>query len=541
VTGQTIPAVLAAAARRFADVPAVVDDHRRLTFADLHRASFAGAAVLVGYGVAPGDRVALWGANSIDWVVADLAVLCAGGVVVPVNHRYRPAEAADIVSRADCRLVLADGPADGPAGRDLADEALSLDGGFVAGRRVVAFADWAAEVAAEVAATVPAKDAATDPQVEARLGDLTPGQVSHIQFTSGTTGRPKGAMLTHGAMTLTTATWVDVVGLRLGDGYPVVAPFSHIGGHKTAIVAGLTSGATLRPMPALDVDALVDLVGRGAVSFLQGPPALFHTLLAEVVRRGTDTSAVRSVVTGAAVVPPELVRRLYDVLGLEAVITSYGITEATGVCTMTRPDDPVAVVAGTCGRPIDGVDLRICGPDGRDQPAGEPGEVLVRGPNVMAGYLDDPAATAEVIDGDGWLHTGDVGTVGPDGNLRILDRLKDMVVVGGLNVYPAEVERVLADHPAVDQAAVIGVPDDRMGEVPLAFVVPAATPAGAGQATVGVAGVDVAGLEAHCREQLAGFKVPRRYRVVDRLPMNPAGKVDKPALRAQAAESAGGA
>ncbi len=524
---STIPAVLAAAARRFGDVPAVDDGDRRLTFAGLATTARAGASALIGRGMAPGDRVALWGTNTVDWVTADLAVLCAGGVVVPVNHRYRPAEAADIVTRAGCRLVLADGPADAAdaaagsadaaGGRNLAAEAVTFAAALPrpavpAGPAVLALGDWATEAAA---------GDPDDPAVRDRVAALGPSQVSHVQFTSGTTGRPKGAMLTHGAMTLTTATWVGVVGLRPGDGYPVIAPFSHIGGHKTAILAALTSGATLRPMPALDVDALVDLVGRGAVSFLQGPPALFHAVLAEVTRRGTDTAAVRSVVTGAAVVPPELVRRLYDVLGVEAVITSYGITEATGVCTMTRPDDPVDVVAGTCGRAIDGVALRICDPAGAEVPAGQAGELQVRGPNVMAGYLDDPAATAEAVDPDGWLHTGDVGTVDGDGNLRILDRLKDMVVVGGLNVYPAEVERVLADHPSVDQAAVVGVPDDRMGEVPLAFVVAA-----------GCTAVDPAALEAHCRDQLAGFKVPRRYQVVDGLPVNPAGKVDKRALRA---------
>ncbi|HVX20696.1 MAG TPA: AMP-binding protein [Acidimicrobiales bacterium] len=535
---STIPALLLAAARRFGPTPAVDDGERRLSFTDLADAARAGAGALVRRGVGPGDRVALWGANSVDWVTADLAVLCAGGIVVPVNHRYRPAEAADIVTRAGCRLVIADGPAGGPAnaadgpaggpagtadgpagGRDLAAEAA----GFAGDRSVLGFGDWRAAVEG---------GDPDDPAVRERLAAVGPADVSHVQFTSGTTGRPKGALLTHGAMTLTTATWVRVVGLRPGDGYPVVAPFSHIGGHKTAIVAALASGATLRPMPALDVDALVDLVGRGEVSFLQGPPALFHAVLTEVGRRGTDTSAVRSVVTGAAVVPPELVRRLYDVLGVEAVITSYGITEATGVCTMTRPDDPVGVVAGTCGRPVDGVTVRIGGPDGRDVDAGQPGEVLVRGPNLMAGYLDDPAATAEAVDPDGWLHTGDVGTVDADGNLRIVDRLKDMVVVGGLNVYPAEVERVLAAHRSVDQAAVVGVPDHRMGEVPLAFVVPAAGPAGR------PVPVDPAALEAHCRERLAGFKVPRRYRVVDALPVNPAGKVDKPALRARAAEAA---
>jgi acyl-CoA synthetase (AMP-forming)/AMP-acid ligase II len=218
---------------------------------------------------------------------------------------------------------------------------------------------------------------------------------------------------------------------------------------------------------------------------------------------------------------------MIHVLGLDLVVTAYGLTEFTGVCTMTRPGDPIEVVAETSGRPISGVEVRIVDEDGAPVELGTRGEIAVRGIGVMRGYLGDPEATSEIIR-DGWLATGDVGWIGEDGNLRIVDRLKDMLVVGGFNVYPAEVEHALLAHPAVSQVAVIGLPDELLGEVPAAFVVP----------TSGTE-VDVPALVDHCRERLAKFKVPRTVWVVDQLPLNAVGKVAKAELRADAATRRG--
>jgi HIP---CoA ligase len=256
---------------------------------------------------------------------------------------------------------------------------------------------------------------------------------------------------------------------------------------------------------------------------VQGPPTLFHALI-ERARAGSDAlGTMRVGVTGAAVIPPTLVRDMLHVLGLQLVVTAYGLTETTGVCTMTRPGDPIDVVAETSGRPIEGVDVRIVDEFGVALPAGSRGEIAVRGIGVMRGYLDDPVATDATIN-EGWLATGDIGWIGEDGNLRIVDRLKDMVVVGGFNVYPAEVERVLLEHDAVAQAAVIGLPDARLGEVPAAYVV-----------AVQGAVVDVESLVAFLGERLAKFKVPRTVWLVDGLPLNAAGKVAKAELRSDAA------
>jgi len=358
---------------------------------------------------------------------------------------------------------------------------------------------------------------------ETRLNQLLPDDISHVQFTSGTTGRPKGAMLRHGASVRTSRAWIANCGLVEGDRYPVVAPFSHLGGHKTGLLACLLARATAFPVAMFDVRELADMIRNHGLTFMQGPPTMFRALVELARSDGAPLSSVRVCVTGASVVPPSLVRDLRTVLGAPVVLTAYGLTESTGVCCMTRPGDDVDTVATTTGRPLPGIELRTVHPDGSDAGTDERGEVLVRGASVMAGYLDDSSATERAIR-DGWLHTGDVGVLDANGRLRIVDRLTDMVVVGGLNVYPAEIEHALLDHPDVVAVAVIGIADERLGEVPAAFVV-------VGPA---ISNVDDA-LRTWCARRLAKFKIPRHFFATDELPVNAAGKVSKPELREQAA------
>jgi len=482
----TIPGVLATAASEWPDAVGLVDGRTRISFSALEDAVLRDAAALVAAGLPVGGRVALWGPNSADWAVANLAVLAAGGTVVPVNTRATGPEAVGVLERAEVALVLG---AEEFLGRRYADEARAM-GATV--RRLDE--PWSAAGAAELA------------EVRRRTGALTDDAISHVQFTSGTTGRPKGVMLRHGAMVATTQAWVQVVGLRPGDVFPVVSPCSHIAGHKTGLLSCLTAGATAMPLASFDAGLLLRLVDDEGVTFLQAAPTVFHDIVEVVRTRGRGIPALRVAVTGAAVIPPQLVRDLHDVAGIGTVLAGYGLTETTGVVTITDVDDPVDAVVTTCGRPVPGVELRLVD-----------GEVWVRGPSVMAGYLDDPEATAEVLR-DGWLHTGDVGEFDPDGRLRIVDRLKDMVLVGGFNVFPAEVEHALLEHPAVSQVGVVGEPDDRLGEVVVAHVV------------LGVP-ADADELRDHCRTRLADYKVPRRIVVHEDLPRNDAGKVVKGELR----------
>jgi acyl-CoA synthetase (AMP-forming)/AMP-acid ligase II len=273
-----------------------------------------------------------------------------------------------------------------------------------------------------------------------------------------------------------------------------------------------------------DVPAVLARIARDRVSVLPGPPTLYQSILAHPDRASADLASLRLAVTGAAAIPVELVRRMRDELGFETVITGYGLTECCGIVSMCRFDDDPETIATTSGRAIPGIEVRCVDAKGHEVPRGEPGEVVVRGYNVMRGYLDDPEETARTIDADGWLHTGDVAVMDARGYLRITDRIKDLFIVGGFNCYPAEVENLLYASGWFAQVAVVGVPDERMGEVGVAFVVPAPG-----------ARFSPADVITWARENMANYKVPRRVEIVDGLPLNASGKVLKYELRARAA------
>jgi acyl-CoA synthetase (AMP-forming)/AMP-acid ligase II len=326
--------------------------------------------------------------------------------------------------------------------------------------------------------------------------------------------------------------WSGVVGLTHGDRYLVVNPFFHTFGYKAGIIAGLLRGATIICEPVFDAGRVLERIGAERISMLPGPPTLYLTILENPRRHDVDLSSLRLAVTGAASVPEEMVRRMHADLGFDTVVTGYGLTEATGVVAMCRAGDDPHTIATTSGRAIPGVDIRIIDEDGTEVPRGEAGELVCRGYNVMIGYLDDPEATAETVDDDGWLHTGDVAVMDEAGYVRITDRLKDMFIVGGFNAYPAEIENMLSEHPSVAQVAVVGIPDDRMGEVGHAWVVPRAG------ITDDAAAIS-AELSAWARDRMANYKVPRAFHITDTLPTNASGKVLKYELRQQAADGSG--
>jgi acyl-CoA synthetase (AMP-forming)/AMP-acid ligase II len=289
------------------------------------------------------------------------------------------------------------------------------------------------------------------------------------------------------------------------------------------VVAALTAGATVYPVPVFDPAAAAAVIAAEQISVFPGPPTIYHSLLQLPAEVRAQLRSLRLAVTGAAAVPVDLLRRMADDLGFDVVLTAYGLTETIGLVTMCQVGDPPEVVSSTSGRAIPGMEVQTVAADGSTCPPGEPGEVLVRGYAVMEGYFENPDATAEAIDADGWLHTGDVGALDETGGLRITDRIKDMFIVGGFNAYPAEIEATLMGAEGVAQVAVVGIPDDRLGEVGMAFVVPRAG-----------ATVEPDGLLAFARTQMANYKVPRSVRIVESLPVNAGGKVMKHLLRQQA-------
>jgi len=362
-----------------------------------------------------------------------------------------------------------------------------------------------------------------DDELDERVAGIGGSDVSDMLFTSGTTGAPKGVVQTHAATLRAFLDWSTLVGLRSDDRYLIINPFFHSFGYKAGILACLMTGATMVPLPVFDVDAAVDAIESERISMIPGPPTLYQTLLHHPRFDRTRVDTLRLAVTGAAVVPVELVVAMQAELGFETVLTAYGLTEASGVVTVCRSDDSPETIAATSGRAIPGVEVIVVDDDGDRLGVGEPGEVLVRGYNVMREYFEDPAQTAEAIDADGWLHTGDVGTLDADGYLKITDRTKDMFIVGGFNAYPAEIESLLLAHPGIAQVAVVGVPDERQGEVGVAFAVPVAG-----------AVLDPTEVIGWAREHMANYKVPRRVEVVDALPLNASGKVLKFELRDRA-------
>jgi len=493
---QTLPAALRAAADQFGPRLAVVDGLVTVSFTELLDAVRRTAAAYVSWGMAPGQRIGVWAPNSIDWVVAGLAVSYAGGTLVPLNSRYTAYEVADILDRIEAKIVVV---ADGFLGRSQIEE---LTG---------------------VGTTALIIDLANLTNVKATPGDLTvadkradavsPDDVADILFTSGTTGRPKGVVTAHRQTIAAADIWARTGQVTADDRYLVISPFFHSYGYKVGIVTALLTGCTLYPVATFDPKAALELIERERITMAPGAPTIFQSLLDAPTFTTTDTSSLRFANTGAASVPVALVERMQRELSFELVLTAFGMTECC-VATMCRPGDADEVVATTCGRAVDGVEARIA--DGS-------GELLLRGPMVMQGYLDDPEATAEAIDADGWLHTGDVGVLDDDGYLRITDRLKDMYICGGFNVYPAEVEQALARLEGIADVAVVGVPDDRLGEVGKAFVV--RRDGANGQALTEEAVI------AFARERVANFKAPRSVEFVDLLPRNLAGKVLKNELR----------
>ncbi len=331
-------------------------------------------------------------------------------------------------------------------------------------------------------------------------------------------------MTTHGQNLRIFRAWADIVDLHEGDRYLIVNPFFHGFGYKAGWLAAIMCGATILPQQTFDVAAVLERIGRDRVTVLPGPPTLYQMILNHPDRGRYDLSSLRLAVTGAAAIPVELIYRMRRELTFKTIITGYGLTESTGVATMCRYDDDPETIATTSGRAIPDVEVRCVDQSGVEVPRGQSGEVVIRGYNVMKGYFDDPAATAEAIDADGWLHTGDVGVMDERGYLRITDRIKDMFITGGFNCYPAEIENIMLTNPAIAQVAVIGVPDERLGEVGMAFVVPASGQRPAPESII-----------AWCREHMANYKVPRFVGIVDALPMTASGKVTKFVLRERAA------
>lgn len=527
---STIPQLVDHAAVTWPDAAAIEEGDRRISFSELRVAVRRAARGLIAIGVAHGDTVGIWAPNCWEWVVAGLAVHAVGGAVVPLNTRYRGKEAAYILEKSRARVLFT---VEGFLNTSYVSMLRDAAGGATSNGPVEGLPDLRAvvvmrggEVPGGTLSWADLEDNGAsigDDELDRRAAAVSPDDTCDILFTSGTTGTPKGVVTTHAQNLRVYSAWSDIVGLTHGDRYLIVNPFFHAFGYKAGWLASLISGATVLPQSVFDVAECCRRIEAEKVTVFPGPPAVYQSILASGEHKRRDLSSLRLAVTGAASIPVVLIERMYSELKLSNVFTAYGLTECTGTVTMCRAGDSPETIAQTSGRAIPGVEVRIVDTAMNEVERGEPGEIVVRGYNVMKGYFDEPELSKEAISPDGWLLTGDVGVMDAQGNIRITDRMKDMFITGGFNAYPAEIESILATHPDVASAAVVGVPDERMGEVGVAFVVLAPG-----------ASADEAALTAWSRNAMANFKVPRRFFVVDDLPRNATGKVLKYELRERA-------
>jgi acyl-CoA synthetase (AMP-forming)/AMP-acid ligase II len=513
---KTLPAMIAQAASLYPQRDAIIDGQQRINYGSLWQQSQQVAACLIALGIETGDRVAIWAPNLSEWILAACGIHAAGAIMVPLNTRMKGSEAVDILDRSQAKVLFCIGNFLGQyypsmlAGirpRTL-QHVVVLREGFDANQSDSSDMDWRQFLEK---ATPASHSKVTD-----RIAQLTEDSTADLMFTSGTTGRPKGVMAAHGPTIRAFSAWGRVVGLQQDDRYLIVNPFFHSFGYKAGWVAAFIQGATVYPEQVFEAEAVLTRIAQEKISFLPGPPTLFLSMLAHPQLKNFDISSLRVAVTGSANVPPILITRMREELGIDNVTTAYGLTECGGCATVCDPQDSAETVASTCGRAIPGTEIRCVDANGQSVPTGEPGEVLLRGYHVMQGYFGDEVATREAIDSEGWLHTGDVGVLNEYGYLKITDRLKDMFILGGFNCYPAEIERLLADHPAIAQVAVVGLPDERMGEVGCACVI-----------LRDGAQLSAEELIAWSRNHMANYKVPRHVLFCSQFPLNASNKVLK--------------
>ena len=512
VRETTVGGVLREAAAQAPDVTALVEGgpgpakRRRWTYAELLRDAEQAARALT-HRFEPGERVAVWAPNIPEWIVLEFALGLAGLTLVTVNPAYRPAELRFVLDQSDAAGIFLVPEFRSPMAAYLDEVRAELPGL----RETVLFTDWA--------------DFLDSAPADAALPTVMPDDVAQIQYTSGTTGFPKGAELHHRGLTNNARFYGARIGLTEGAVLVNPMPMFHTAGCGMGVLGAVQHRATHVPVVAFDPALVLELVETERAEFLGAVPTMWIAMLEHPDFATRDLASLRVGISGGSPVPTELVRRIERGLGFPVTIV-FGTTECSPLITQTRPDDSADDRAETLGQPFPQTDVMVADPaTGQPVPVGELGELCARGYLVMRGYHRDPDATAAAIDTDGWYHTGDLASMDARGYLRIEGRLKDMIIRGGENIYPKEIEDVLFDHPAVAEVAVVGMPDDTWGEVVAAFI----------RRTPDAPAPTVEELRAWCRERMAAYKTPVRWEFVDAFPLTPSGKIQKYVLRRELA------
>jgi fatty-acyl-CoA synthase len=504
------------------DHEALVSVHQglRWTYAELGGRVQRLARGLLALGLDQGDRVGLWSPNCAEWTLVQYATAEIGVILVNINPAYRSHELAYVLDQSGCRLLIAAPTFKTSDYRAMVEEVRAERTQL---ERTIFLGDpeWDALWDDAHLADVEALDA--------RRAQLGPDDAINIQYTSGTTGFPKGATLSHRNILNNGYFVTELQGITAEDRLCIPVPFYHCFGMVMGNLGCTTHGATMViPADAFEPGAVLRAVQDERCTALYGVPTMFVAELAHPDFDAFDLSSLRTGVMAGSPCPVEVMKQCIDRMHMTDVTICYGMTETSPVSTQTLPDDTLDRRTSTVGRVHPHVQVRICAVDEPDRTVdrGETGELCTRGYSVMAGYWDDPERTAEAIDGDGWMHTGDLAVMDEDGYVNIVGRSKDMVIRGGENVYPREVEEFLYAHPAVLDVQVVGVPDERYGEELVAAI----------RLQPG-ASVTAEAIREHCRGRIAHYKVPRYVLFVDEYPMTVTGKIQKYLLRAQAIEA----
>lgn len=526
---QTIPQMLQENCFRYRDLNAVLDGDIKFTYRELAAAVKQYANAMINQGVKIGEPIAIWAPNSWQWVICAFACWTAGAVVVPISSRLKALEAGPILSRSGTRMLFTVSDC---GGVDL-PELLAVTYGAHSVRpfdqlprleQVICF-----DSASKVGACNTFEnfiDSSTDSDTDVSNRTISSESLGEILFTSGTTGEPKGVMLTQQQVLQAFWDWSDIGGLNERDRFLVIPPFSHGFGINAGILACAMRGMTHVVVDFFNPEKALELIKKHSISVMSGPPALFASLAQELAadqNANQQANTLRVAYVGAAHVPEEMIISMQDKLGIDRVINAYGLIEACAV-TMTRSDDSNTIISTSVGRPLPNVEIKIVDDNNQQLPEDQPGEILVRGYGVMQGYFEAPELTDATIDSDLWLHTGDIGTVDAEGNLTIVGRKKELFICNGFNVYPAEVEDLLLQHPSINQAAVVGIEHPNKGEVGAAFVIPVAN----------AAAFDQDALIAWAKRNMASYKVPAHIFPLEQFPLNANGKVRRDELIAHA-------
>ena len=489
---ESLATILTDTASKHGDRVAFKLDDVELTYGMLDEASARIAGLLAAKGIEPGDRVGIMLPNVPYFPVVYYGILRAGAVVVPMNVLLKEREVRFYLEDPGAKLVF--------AWHDFADAAQT--GADEAGTECVVVKPG--EFEQLLGSAEPRRD------VVDRSGDDT----AVILYTSGTTGKPKGAELSHANLTRNCGTvGASLAEISEDDVLLGALPLFHSFGQTCTMNATVSTGATVTMLPRFDPEKALEIIERDGVTIFQGVPTMYNGMLHSGSADSADTSTLRICMSGGAAMPAELMRAFEDKFGC-IILEGYGLSETSPVASFNHPDKERK--PGSIGTPIDGVEMRCVDEDGNEVAQGEIGEIVIRGHNIMKGYWDRPDATSEAINDEGWFHSGDMAKVDEDGYFFIVDRKKELIIRGGYNVYPREVEEVLYEHPAVKEAAVVGVPDEALGEE-----------VGAAVVLCEGASADADEIRAYVKEQVAAYKYPRKLWFMDELPKGPTGKILK--------------